>query len=90
MSLEPTTVILPWHLGDATKYDRHVFPLAYHDDLGGNASNVGEGTLLLSATLEEMMKIKELGIDLSKSDEFIFNTRIKYEALVVIDCLPII
>ena len=89
MSSEPTTVILPLDLGAAAKYDPNVFPLAYHDD-DGLGGNVSKGTLLLSATLEEMVKIKELGIDLSKSDEFLFNTRIKYEALVVIDYLPII
>lgn len=87
MSSEPTTVILPLDLGTAAKYDRHVFPLAYHDSLGGKVGEVGKGSLLLSATLEEMLKIKELGIDLSKSDDFIFNTRIKYEALVVINLL---
>ncbi|KAG6375805.1 hypothetical protein JVT61DRAFT_2662 [Boletus reticuloceps] len=76
MSAEPTTIILPLDLGSANKYDQHVFPLAYH---GG--SNLNKGSLLLSATLEEMVKIKELGIDLSRNDEFIYNTRIKYEAL---------
>ena len=84
MSSEATTVILPLDLGAAAKYDQHVFPLAYHDGLGGN---VNKGSLLLSATLEEMVKIKELGIDLSNSDEFLFNTRIKYESSVVIDRL---
>ena len=79
-------MILPLDLGAAAKYDQHVFPLAYHDGLGGNA---GKGSLLLAATLEEMVKIKELGIDLSKNDEFLLNTRIKYEASVVIDCSPI-
>ena len=71
-------MILPLDLGAAAKFDRSVFPLAYHEGLN-------KGSLLLSATLDEMVKIKDLGIDLANNDDFIFNTRIKYEALVVMD-----
>jgi len=78
MSEESVTVILPFNLGAAAKYDQHVFPLSVHD---GPSSDVSKGIILLSATLEEMARIKELGIDLSRSHEFVFNTRVKYEAL---------
>lgn len=83
MSQESTTLIIPFSLGAAAKYDPHVFPLTYHDPSG---SDFSKGSLLLSATLDEMEKISQLGIVLAQSShsEPLYNARIKYEALVVI------
>lgn len=77
-----TTVILPLDLGAANKFEENVFPLAYHD---GVSNIVNKGSLLLSATLDEMLKIKEMGVDLSSNPQFLLNTKLKYEEFVVID-----
>ncbi|KAG8214206.1 hypothetical protein J3R82DRAFT_10999 [Butyriboletus roseoflavus] len=76
-STDPAAAILPIDLGAASAYSQRIFPLAYYEP--GN--NVTKGSILIKATLEEMEKIKELGIDLNKNDDFIFNTRLKLEAL---------
>lgn len=73
---EPTTVILPINLGAASKYEEDIFPLAYYD--AGNT--ITKGSLLLSSTLDEMIKIAEMGIDLNTDQRFHFNARIQYEA----------
>lgn len=82
---ESTTVILPVNLGAASKYEEEVFPLAYHDA----GSTITKGSLLLSATLDEMIKISEMGIDLNTDTRFQFNARIQYEALANVEFSPI-
>jgi hypothetical protein len=79
-----TTVIFPLDLGAANKFEESNFPLAYHDGIGiGNT--VSKGSLLLSATLDEILKIKELGVDLTSNPQFLLNTKLKYEECVIID-----
>ena len=80
-STDPAIAILPIDLGTADAFDRNVFPLAYYEDSGDNFS---KGCFLIRATLEEMNKINQLRIDLNKNEDFIFNTRVKLEALVSI------
>ncbi|KAF8441722.1 hypothetical protein L210DRAFT_2088780 [Boletus edulis BED1] len=75
-STDPTTAILPIALGTAAAFDQSVFPLAYYEEDGGN---LGKGSFLIRATLEEMEKIKQLGVDLNKNEDFIFNTRLNIE-----------
>lgn len=75
-----TTVILPLDLGAAGKFEESNFPLAYHR--GINAI-VGKGSLLLSATLDEMITIKDLGVDLTSNPQFLLNTKLKYDECVV-------
>lgn len=79
-STDPATVIIPFDLGTAAAFDQNVFPLAYYEDDGDNLS---KGSLLIKATLEEMEKIKELGIDLNKNEDFIYRTRLRIEASVL-------
>ncbi|KAF8442131.1 hypothetical protein L210DRAFT_3644292 [Boletus edulis BED1] len=73
-----TTVILPIGLGAANKFEAGNFPLAKHDGISNIAS---KGGLLLSATLDEMIRIKELGVDLSSNPQFLLNTKLKYDDL---------
>jgi len=79
-STDSAVAILPIDLGTAAAFDQNVFPLAYCEDGGDNLS---KGNLLIRATLQEMEKIKQLGIDLNQTDDFIFRTRIKVEDLKV-------
>ncbi|KAG9309046.1 hypothetical protein JVU11DRAFT_11057 [Chiua virens] len=72
---EPTTVILPVNLGDASKYDGDIFPLAYHHA----GDKISKGGFLLSATLDEMIKISEMDIDLNTDKRFQYNAMIQYE-----------
>lgn len=79
-STDSAAVILPINLGAASTYDQRIFPLAYYvpgDDLT-------KGSILIKATLEEMKKIRRLGIDLNKNEDFVFNTRLTLEASVLI------
>lgn len=77
-----TTVILPLDLGAANKFEESNFPLAYHNGISGM---VGKGSLLLSATLDEIIKMGELGVDLTSNPQFLLNTNVKYFECVVID-----
>lgn len=79
-STDTTAAILPIDLGAAFAYDPLIFPLAYH--VPGN--DLTKGSVLIKATLEEMGKIRQLGIDLNKNEDFIFNTRLKLETSVLI------
>ena len=72
---EPTTVIFSLNLGSASKYEKDIFPLAYHD--AGNT--VEKGRLLLSATLDEMVNIAEMGIDFNTDKRVQSNARYRYE-----------
>lgn len=78
--MDPAVAILPIDLGTAAAFDQNVFPLAYYEDGGDNLS---KGNLLIRATLQEMEKIKQLGIDLNQTDDFIFRTRLKIEESVL-------
>lgn len=78
-----TTVILPLDLGAASNFEESNFPLAYHS--GPISNTVNKGSLLLSATLDEILKIKDLGVDLSSNPQFLLNTKLKYEECVVVD-----
>lgn len=83
-STDPTTVIIPLPLGTAAAFDQNVFPLSYYEHGGDNLS---KGSFLIKATLEEMEKIKQLGVDLNQNEDFIFNTRLNIEASVLIHSL---
>lgn len=79
-STYPAAAILQVDLGPASKFDPLVFPLAYYEA----DDHINKGNILIAATLEEMDLIKRLGIDLNKNVDFIYNTRIELEALVLI------
>ena len=81
VSTDPAVAILPIDLGTAAAFDQNVFPLAYYEHGGDKLS---KGSFLIRATLQEMEKIKQLGIDLNKNDDFIFSTRVKLETSVLI------
>lgn len=81
VSTDPAVAILSIDLGTAAAFDQDDFPLAYYED-GGD--NVSKGSLLIRATLQEMEDIRQLGIDLNQNDDFIYNTRLKIEASVLI------
>lgn len=81
----PTTVIVPFSLGAASKYEADIFPLSYHHA----PDAISKGSLLLSATLDEMIKIAEMGIDLDTDERFHFNARTQYEASANVTILPI-
>lgn len=78
-SEDPAAAIISMDLGTAAAFDQTVFPLAYYEA----GDNFAKGTLLIRATLDEMEAIKNLGIDLNKNDDFIFNTRLRVEASVL-------
>jgi hypothetical protein len=78
---DPAVAILAIDLGPAAAFDQNEFPLAYYNDGGDNLS---KGGLLIKATLQEMEEIKQLGIDLNNNVDFIYNTRLKLEASVLI------
>lgn len=79
-STNPTTAIVPLDLGTAAAFDQSIFPLAYYE----SSDNFSKGTFLIKATLDEMAKIQELGTELlNKHQDFIFNTRMKVEELVL-------
>ena len=79
-STDSTTVILECDLGDVASFDPLIFPRAYYECEG----NLDKGCFLIEATLDEMNAIKELGIDLNKNGNFIYNTRLKLEASVLV------
>lgn len=71
-------MIVPLDLGAASKYEEDIFPRAYY-----NAGDpIKKGSILLSSTLDEMIKIAEMGIDLNTDKRFHFNARVEYEASV--------
>ena len=78
-STDPAAAIIPVDLGAASAYDQRIFPLAYYNQ----SDNLSKGSVLIKATLDEMKKIKQLGIDLNENEDFIFNTRLKLEASVL-------
>ena len=77
---DPAAAILPIDLGAASAFDQLIFPLAYYVP----ADDISKGSVLIKATLEEMDKIRQLGIDLNENANFIFNTRLTLEASVPI------
>ena len=84
---EPTTqtVIVPINLGAASKYEEDIFPRAYHK--AGDA--MSKGSFLLTATLEEMSKIAEMGIDLNTDKRFRDNTRTRLETSANVRIIPV-
>ena len=78
-------MIVPVNLGAASKYEEDIFPLSYH--IAGNA--ISKGSFLLSATLEEMRKIAQIGVDLNTDKRFHYNTRVEYEKLANVRNLPL-
>ena len=80
-STDPTVAILPIDLGTAAAFDQNVFPLAYYEHGGDKLS---KGSFLIRATLQEMEKIRQLGIDLNENEDLIYNTRLKLDASVLI------
>jgi hypothetical protein len=80
-----TTVIVPLRFGAASKYEADIFPVSYHDA----PDAISKGSLLLSATLDEMIKMGEMGIDLDADKRFHFNARAQYEASANVNFLPI-
>ena len=50
---------------------------------------MNKGRLLLNATLEEIIKIAEMGIDLSTDQRFHFDARVQYEALANVKFFPV-
>lgn len=78
-STNPATAIIPVDFGIASAFDQNIFPLEYYEP----GDNVSKGSLLIKATLEEMAKIAQLGIDLNQNEDFIFDTRLSVEASVL-------
>ncbi|KAF8421139.1 hypothetical protein L210DRAFT_598255 [Boletus edulis BED1] len=74
---DSANAIFPIDLGNAAAFDQNVFPLTYYKQEG----NLNKGNFLIKATLEEMEKIREQGIDLNKNLDFIYDTRLNVEAL---------
>lgn len=70
-----TTAILPFDLGPAALFDPEIFPRAYYEA----GDKFSKGVVLINATLDEMRTIGQLGIDLNRNEEFIFNTRLKLD-----------
>lgn len=74
------TAIIRLPLGTAAKFDQRVFPLAYYEQ--GN--DLTKGSFLIKSTQEEMEKIRDLGVDLNKNLDFIYNTRLSVQESVLI------
>lgn len=77
------TAIIRLPLGTAAKFDQRVFPLAYYEQ----GDDLSKGSFLIKSTLEEMEKIKELGVDLNENQDFIYNTRLNVQESVLVDGL---
>ncbi|KAF8421141.1 hypothetical protein L210DRAFT_3766173 [Boletus edulis BED1] len=75
-STNPADAIIPTDLGTAGAFDQSLLPLEY----AGQEGDLNKGSFLIRATLEELAKIRELGIDLNNLD-FIFDTRLNYDTL---------
>ena len=79
-STGPTAAIIRCNLGTAAAFDQTVFPVGYYEA----GSNFGKACFLLEATVDQMAKIAQLGIDLNKNDDFIFGTRVNIDESVLI------
>lgn len=71
----PIKVIFRLKLGAASKYEEGIFPVEYYNADGA----MEKGSFLLSATLDEMINIATMGIDLNTDKRFQFNARAEYE-----------
>lgn len=75
MSSSPKhTVVFPVQLGDASKFDRAIFPLSYR-----KTGDLGRTELYLDATLEEMLKIVNIGASAEEWRELIDTTKDRYD-----------
>ncbi|KAF9230235.1 hypothetical protein BU15DRAFT_69369 [Melanogaster broomeanus] len=75
---ERRTVVIPIDLGPASKFDREIFPFSTYK----GRDSLGRGDFLLEATLDELKKIKTMGTDLSRDQDFFTTTKTKYDELM--------
>ncbi|KIJ60039.1 hypothetical protein HYDPIDRAFT_117728 [Hydnomerulius pinastri MD-312] len=73
------TVIIPIELGAAAKYDPEIFPLSSYR----KRDSLGRGDFLLEATLDEMLKITNMGADPRQWEELIATTKARYDQLTL-------
>jgi hypothetical protein len=79
MSLShPETVLLPVDLGSVDNYDPTVFPLARVTGKG----SLHTGHLFLQATLDEMLKIRELSKEQASNPELLRDTKAQFDEWV--------
>ncbi|KAF8838521.1 hypothetical protein BDN67DRAFT_971448 [Paxillus ammoniavirescens] len=72
------TVVFPVNLGSAGSYDRDIFPLARVKGTGP----LREGALVLRATMDEMMRMREMSRTLDSSREFLEEAKSQYDDLM--------
>lgn len=68
------TVIVPVNLGEASRFNRAIFPLLYR-----KRDTLGRGDLYLDATLDEMLKITNIGTSPQQWKELVATTKARYD-----------
>ncbi|KAF8546443.1 hypothetical protein OG21DRAFT_1518152 [Imleria badia] len=73
------TVVVPVNLGEASSFNRAIFPLSSYQERG----SLGRGDLYLDATLDEMLKIINIGANPQQWQELIATTKARYDQLML-------
>lgn len=69
------TVVVPVNLGEASSFNRTIFPLSSYR----KRDSLGRGDLYLDATLDEMLKITRIGNSPQQWQELIATTKARYD-----------
>lgn len=69
------TVVVPVSLGEASSFNRAIFPLSSYR----KRDSLGRGDLYLDATLDEMLKITKIGANPQQWQELIETTKVRYD-----------
>jgi hypothetical protein len=69
------TVVVPVPLGEASSFNRTIFPLSSYQ----KRDSLARGDLFLDATLDEMLKITKIGTNPQQWEEIITTTKARYD-----------
>ena len=69
------TVVVPVALGEASSFNRAIFPLSSYR----KGDSLTRGDLFLDATLNEMLKITKIGSNPQQWEEIVTTTKVKYD-----------
>ncbi|KAF8134309.1 hypothetical protein EV363DRAFT_1323067 [Boletus edulis] len=73
------TIVIPIPLGDASNFDRTVFPLSSYR----SGDSLGRGDYYLDATLEEMLKISRIGANPQQWQQLVSRTKRRSDQLML-------
>lgn len=75
MSSSPRhVVVVPFNLGEASHFNRAIFPLSYR-----KRDRLGQSGLYLDATLQEMLKIINIGGNPKQCKNIVKTTKAQYD-----------